>query len=357
LRLEVKQHMYSDQDFETPVAQLLPDHLEQLRIKGVDYDMYIMFNCAALTAFTSLRRLVLSHTFLADPEQLLLMPGLVELDLQHPVFFREDGGMLEYVMAEWGIPGHCSAPQHLTKLMRLSISCRQSGPLIPAPFIVAVPGLQKLEVYLHGRGAAAGVQQLPGLSRLQHLSLWFGEGRDVAAVLSSLSAASQLTCLRVRVGLWHKVGHRTWRGLLPHLTQLRVLVVDQPQVLDQGLAAEVYRLRQLQCLYVAGRVWKHGQPSTGPPATCAALARHLPALSECSSLRAVLCWSRDEPGRSKYYKDQEQPALEYVHEGRLHLTCWHKWELAAEEGRVVCPRACPHLPGVWELEQQEAADG
>jgi hypothetical protein len=135
---------------------------------------------------------------------------------------------------------------------------------------------------------------------------------------------------------------------MPCLTQLRVLVVEQ-ELLQQGLAAELYRLSQLQCLYVAGPWQGTGQPAD----TCAAVAPHLQALSQCSSLRAVLCWSTGRaPGTPV-----TPPLWEYRHEGRLHLSCWHKWRYAADEGRVVCPRPCPHLPGVWELQQQEPAGG
>jgi hypothetical protein len=87
-----------------------------------------------------------------------------------------------------------------------------------------------------------------------------------------------------------------------------------------------------------------------PAGVFAQVAPHLQALSECSSLKAVLCW-----GGARDAGQAAQPLQECVHEGRLHLSCWHKWRQAADEGLVVCPRPCPHLPGVWELQQEEAA--
>jgi hypothetical protein len=64
----------------------------------------------------------------------------------------------------------------------------------------------------------------------------------------------------------------------------------------------------------------------------------------------VLCWVRVEVGDPRHMVWEEN-----VHQGGLHLSCWHGWRTAAVEGRVVCPRPCPHLPGVCELQQQEQA--
>jgi hypothetical protein len=330
---------------EAPVAQLLPDRLEQLCIdKGVSHD-WVVIDCASLTRFTSLRCLALTTMCVVDPDQLLLMPGLEEVDLRH-TRIRVGGQLL--CVEQWLANGLCAARQHLNKLTGLSTTLSQVvGPLGAAAAITSSCGLRRLKVCLHAAGAAVCVQQLSALTGLQDLSLTLlSPLKDhAAAVLSGLAGAPQLTSLHVSTRSAADMGRTTWAWLLPRFTQLRVLGVEQ-DMLDAGLAAEVYRLGQLQCLYVADPYRATGHPGD----TCAALAHHLPALGKCSSLRAVLCWSPHLNGASRCL-------WAHVHEGRLHLSCWRKWGHAAEEGRVVCPRPCPHLPGVWELQQQEAGDG
>jgi hypothetical protein len=324
-----------------PLEQLLPDQLKQLHIQDAPYANTVVHS-ADFVHRTSLRRLTLTSMCVVEPDELLLMPELEQLDLDDTTSWEGYDASLDLTCRKWATPGECPAPQHLTKLTFLDT--RGLGFPFPEAMLDCLSGLRSLEVFLSGPGTAASMQQLSALSRLQHMSLrdWHATG-DVAAVISGLSVATQLTALGVRIRS-KEVGRSTWAGLLPCLTQLRVLVVYEHELLQQGLAAELYRLSQLQCLYVAGPWLGTGQPAH----TCAAVARHLQALSQCSSLRAVLCWS------TGFVRGTPPPLWEYKHEGRLHLSCWHKWELAAEEGRVVCPRPCPHLPGVWELQQQEA---
>jgi hypothetical protein len=51
-----------------------------------------------------------------------------------------------------------------------------------------------------------------------------------------------------------------------------------------------------------------------------------------------------------------QPLFGGIPGSRLVISCWHGWHDAAEEGRVVCLCACPHLPGVWEMQQEPPND-
>jgi hypothetical protein len=195
---------------------------------------------------------------------------------------------------------------------------------------------------------AERVLQLSGLSCLQHLTVNSYVDRGAEPALSALSSVQQLTCLGLYGDI--EVPRSTWAAMLPHLTQLRVLDVGMGLLLEGRLAEELVQLTRLQCLYVAmgpaGRIKDTELATTG-----AEMVPHLQMLSACSSLRAVLCWW------SAHEEDAAAcPMWEYVHEGRLHLSCWYGWGAAAGEGRVVLPRSCPHLPGVWEL-QQEPADG
>jgi hypothetical protein len=173
----------------------------------------------------------------------------------------------------------------------------------------------------------------------------------VQAVLAALSSLQQLTCLSLcGIHEGSEVPRSTWASLLPHLIHLRVLVVSK-LLLEGGLAPEVPQLPQLKCLYVM-----YNAPANwSPAATCAEVAPHLEVLSKCSSLKAVLCGA--VPRCAMSGTPIPQFIYVHVHQGRLHLSDWYKWRDAAEEGRVVCPQACPHLPGVLELQQQEPADG
>jgi hypothetical protein len=324
-----------------PVAQLLPDGLEQLRI---DAACGVIVHSAALTPFTSLRRLTLYGGYLADPDLLLVMPGLEEVDLRQANIWSGPS----VFPATWLERGLCPVPQHLTKLTGLRI-VSEPGQAYPPSLQTALCGLRKLQLYLVWSGPTVCVQQLSSLTRLQHLWLELEAEAvfDAEPALSALSGIRQLTCLCLSIGQLLPPPRSTWAAVLPHLPQLRVLAVRKELLLEGALVAGVARLTGLQCLYVEAPV-----AGWDPAATGAEVAPHLHVLSKCSSLKAVLCW-----GHHDEWSVHAPPLYEYVHQGRLHLSCWHKWRHAAEEGRVVCPRPCPHLPGVWEPQQQEAADG
>jgi hypothetical protein len=324
---------------EAPMEELLPDHLEQLHMHGTP--QFVMVPCAALAPFTLLRRLTLKSMCVGDPDELLAMPGLAEVDM---LGTRCYVGGSSQMSATWLREGRCTAKQHLAKLTYMRIMYQQHGPPSAAPSLATLSGLRKLEVCSLGPGAAACVHQLSSLSRLQSLSLDFyaTAASDAAAVLSAVSSVQQLTPLFVYTSSI-SVPRSTWAALLPHLPQLRVLGVSK-QLLEGGLADEVHLLTQLQCLYVSSDS-PHEEVAA---VTCASLTPYLPVLSKCSSLKAVLYYRYAWDGHPA-----AQPLWEYVHQGRLHLSGWHKWRHAAEEGRVVWPRPCPHLPGVWELQQEQ----
>jgi hypothetical protein len=335
----ILQDQEPDNSVDAPVAELLPHGLQQLHIHGTRATTEEpLLRCATLSPFTSLRRLALSNLTLVEPDLLLLMPALKEVDLFCGLCWV---GKHMVMSKRWLTEGLCTAPQHLTKLT----GCRLWG---GAPVMTGVINLHKLDLALPGQDEPLR-QQFLAWPSLRHLDL-SGDGLyvqqpEAAAAALTLTSLRQLTYLHFDTSN-ASVPRTTWAAVLPHLTQLRVLAVNKEQLLEGGLVAEVLQLSQLQCLYAHKFVVGEWDPA----AAGAEVAPHLPALSKCSSLKAVLCsgWS---------YGGQEpnpaQPIWEVVHGGRLHLSCWHMWWWASREGRVVCPRPCPHLPGVWELQQQE----
>jgi hypothetical protein len=325
---------------ETPLAGLLPAGLEQLHMHRGRLTCTvgkIAVNSAALTSLTALRCLTLMG-LVADPDPLFHMPALVQLDLSY-VRRSWHGGMS--CISEWLLAGMCTAPQHQTKLTGVQLSqfgSDDSGAM--QSLVTAAPSVCKLDLSLHSKtandGAAAWAQELPGFAHLRHLNLvvWRGEPGNVAAAMLALSSLQQLTCLCFDNDST-SVPPSTWAAVLPHLTQLRVLGVPLQQLLEGGLAPVVPQLTQLQCLYIECQL-----DNRYPAATGAQVTPHLQVLSECSSLKAVLCgwYTRDNsPGA--------QPLWVYEHQGRLHLSCWHKWYDAAREGRVVCPLRLPPPAG------------
>jgi hypothetical protein len=187
---------YNSNDWvEVPVEQLLPDHLEQLHIHEASY-ANLLVHSADFVHRTSLRRLTLTSMCVVEPDELLLMPGLEELDLDTTSWEGHDASS-DLICSEWATPGQCPAPQHLTKLAFLSLP----DPDCPEPMLDFLSGLRRLEVVLSVPGTDAGMclaltraQQLSALSRLQALSLTvYPAAGNVAAVLSGLSVAAQLT--------------------------------------------------------------------------------------------------------------------------------------------------------------------
>jgi hypothetical protein len=326
---------------QVPVAHLLPAGLQQLQIKALRMGLD---SAALTTSLTALRSLSLVG-LAVDPNPLFHMPELEQLELVNAHCWVDRRWSS---VAQWLAAGMCTAPQRLTKLCGMSLSDIRLSVGALQSLVTAAPGLRSLEVSLGqpNPAAAAWVQQLSGFSRLQRLSLGFHRDAtgDATALVSSLCYLQHLTCLLL--GYRHGgVQPSTWAGVLPHLPQLRVLGVSKPLLLE-GLVLEVTQLSQLQCLYVESH-----DKSWEPAATGAQVVPHLQVLSQCSSLQAVLCWAQVKDGAQVYM------VWEHVHQGNLHLSCWDGWRHAAVEGRVLSPRAAPHLPDMWELQQQEPADG
>jgi hypothetical protein len=333
--------------FDTCLSQLLPAALEQLHLETVEPPGWggnrvcPLLTCSTLTSFSSLRRLTLTNTAVDDPNLLLSMPGLDEIDMCHSYLYPG------YICSahEWIEHGLCTTPQRLTSLTGMLVLQSEPRKLMPAPLLTVLSHVRKLGPVSVVSDAVGCVQQLSCLSGLQHLSLAFNReaaAGNVTAAMSALSSVQQLTYLSLLGRI--TVPRMTWAAVLPSLTKLQVLAVHQ-LLMNEDLAAEVPRLVQLQCLYVhvwAGATW-------GPATSGAQLVPHLQVLSQCSSLKAVLCWGNLEA------EDEVagHPMWVFQHSGRLHLSCWHKWRRAAEQGWVVWPRPCPHLPGVWEVQQQE----
>jgi hypothetical protein len=333
-----------EQEVDVPVVRLLPAALQQLHIS--DHHAGVWVSCAALVSFTALRRLVLDALWLMGDLNLLLeMPGLDQLDLRRS-YFRVGYALTN--VQNWLLQGQCAMPHKLTKLTGLHLSQKGLDHVDLRALLAAAPNLCTLRVLLQAPVAAGWVQQLSGLTSLQHLSIHF-HGKapcEAHAVVSMVTCVQQLTYL----GLTADPGwvSPTWAALLPCFTQLRVLEVKKDHLVEQvGLAAALAEPEQLQCLYVQGwpgDIWDRHAPSTE-------VAARMQVLRNCTGCKAVLCWSfaSDQVSEAQPPHPDAQPLRVVQHDDRLHLSCWHKWRRAADEGRVLCPRPCPHLLGVWEV--------
>jgi hypothetical protein len=323
-----------------PVEKLLPGDLEGLHMRGDDR---IELECTQLAYLTRLRSLTLESLSVMDPDQLLSMPGLV--DIAH------DTGMLyvdhqHHSADDWLASLVDNAPQHLSKLTGMT---SYISPPEMAPVLALAPTLRKLSLVMSVTSAAAELQQLSTVTSLRHLALdiMHGSRSHSNAVVSALSSVQHLTYLQLHMRS-KGVQRSTWAAVLPHLTQLQVLSVKQG-LLGTGLAAEAMRLTQLQSLYV------ECPKQVFTPAVISSLREQLQVLGMCHSLKAVLCWSFARRGEEpRGGAAAGVPLVEGQAEGGVLFSCWGKWREAAEEGRVVCPRACPHLPGVCELQQVPA---
>jgi hypothetical protein len=329
---------HDDSPVNLPVAEVLPDGVEQLHLHGSTTYMGTVLPCTTLAPYYSLRNISLTHLQVADLDELLLMPGLQEVDL-HLFDCWEDG--IKVPVQDWLAKGLTTAPQHVTKLAGLLWTSSNLKPLV-----TKATHLRKLQLTVGGPDAGAKVQQLSVLSQLRHLDInviCLPHHNATAAAVLALSNLQQVTYLSLYTGAQTLPCSTAWAALLPCLTQLRVLAVDRQQLLGGVLAAEFSRLVQLACLYlgVQSRGW--WDP------TSALAAPTLDVLSRSSTLTDVLYWYEG-------YGNAAQPLWQRVHQSGLHVSRWQQWRHAAEEGRVVRPRPCPHLPGVWEL-QQEASDG
>jgi hypothetical protein len=352
------------QRLDAPVAQLLPAGLQQLQLCGASYmeKCRVRIRCAALTSFTTLQRLELLSIGVVGPDLLLDMPVLEHVSLCTSPCWVAAGDQYSSCFT-WAASEECTTPQHLTKLTGMLVEERPAR--LPTLIAMATSlGKLELELMLSQPGAAACVQQLSELRGLRNLQLGLmvRAGEDGIAPLLSVSSLVQLTCLCLRGGYGYSSNPRrysfvvpssTWAAVLPHLTRLRILGVSEEQLSEEGVVAQVAGLPQLQCLYVADESMAARGSSQGSSAasTFTCVAPLLQVLERCSSLKAVLCWPAAE-----YVSTRAQLLHEHVHDGRLHLSYWYKWRDAAAQGRVVWPRPCP-LPGVWELQQQEPADG
>jgi hypothetical protein len=332
----------------TRLSQLLPAPLEELHLEQVFRRGGVQLPCAILASLSSLRRLTVTNALVNDHLDLLLCePGVDYLDMCGTIcrVGHMEVGIDQWIDVKLSMSRH--RPQHLSKLVGLCFRT-QSDALLPAPVLAALSGVRKLAPVGVECSAEVCVQQLSALSCLQHLSFLSSPetAGNVAAAVAALSSVQQLTYLRVNGHV--EVSRSAWAAVLPHLSQLQVLAVHKELLLEGGLVAELPRLAQLQCLYVEDLTIVDWNPA----ALGTQVAAHLSVLSQCSRLRAVLCWSHANAG-----DETAQPLWVLEHEGRLHVSCWHRWRRAAEQGRVVCPRPCPHLPGVWELQQQAQATG
>jgi hypothetical protein len=331
LHLDITPIWSPQANMDVPWADLLPANLEQLHMRATASSKGLP--CAALACCTCLRSLTLRDFILKEPGVLLGMPGLDALDL-HGVSCMVDGRSQD--ACDWLAARAHAEQQWLTKLTGLSLKL----PSPAMPLLTAAPNLRALSLFLMKGAAEAFVQQAPLLRGLRRLQVR-AAGLPDEVIVRALTDVLQLTCLQLRevvAGTERHLAERTatrstWAEVLPYLTQLRVLGVTSRQLLRTGLAQEVKRLTQLQCIYIEYPTLEFS------PSAVATMRQQLQVLSSCSSLRAVLCWS---PGRDVV--PASQPLFFSMPEGALQLSGSHAWCPAVEQGRVVCPALCPHLP-------------
>jgi hypothetical protein len=274
------------------------------------------------------------------------MPGLEEVSLDLESVWQD--GIL--VTLQERLEGElCTAPQHVTKFTKLCLDLEEFARLNALP--TGLINLRQLELIVWEADAAALSQQLSVLSSLRHLdlSIYCDTEQAAAAAVSAVTNTQQLTYLGLFAGS-ARPPPSSWAAVLPCLTQLQVLALGKTLFMEQGLAAEVTKLARLQCMYV--EEWEYGAWDLA--AARAEMAPILHVLSKCNSLTAVL-YSADL--RNGLAPSLPGPVWEVVQEGGLVVSFWRKWEHASGQGCVVRPQACPHLPGVWELQQEDPADG
>jgi hypothetical protein len=271
---------------DVPVAKVLPDGLEQLSVQFKASTSF-GFPCAALQPFTALRRITLTDVIAKDVDLLLQMPGLQEVDLFGADCVVDDSPEPVHT---WLASGLCTAPQQLTKLTGLWLRW-EPGPSALPSFFTALSNLRKLYMLVMRPGSAAAVQQLSSISTLRHLSLKtsISLGEDTGPAVAALAGVQQLTYLRLHVGGFWELPPSTWAAVLPHLTQLRVLEVEEELLLQGGLATELMRLPQLQCVYVERIHALYQELRYASAGVCGGL----PALGWPCGLKAVLCWQSD----------------------------------------------------------------
>jgi hypothetical protein len=248
MTLELPVRAWLPQMVDTRLSQLFPSSLDQLHLTGKSSLASMIMPCASLARLTSLRRLTLDGMSVQDPDLLLQLPALEDLELHYCCWAE---GVTSPTLQGWAVEVLHSAPQHMTKIAGLQLSGHGVEDALPE-LLVAAPRLCKVYMTLSRDEDAARVQQLGALSGLRQLDLFLnsppmGHPLEAATGLSFLPSFQQLTYLHVAAPA-AVVPRSTWAGLLPRLPQLRVLAVGE--VLLEGLAPEVTQLSQLQCLYV-----------------------------------------------------------------------------------------------------------
>jgi hypothetical protein len=351
LGLLCTQHITSVDSYWLPqcdarLRDLLPDNLEQLHLEAHS-QTFIGLPCASLTSLGYMQTLTLSGMNTDNLNLLLEMPGLQQLHMGW-AGCQADGGT--GFLNGWMSKGLCTVPDHLTKLTGARLI---SDPVSAEPLLPYLTNVQQLTVILGRADGVPLLRQVTTTSSLRHLQLKIMSAqRGPAALVSALGSMQQLTCLTVDAGVdnfipcgpWHAEEVRcSWAQALQQLTQLRVLAVPL-ELLQAGMAAELTSLVLLQCLYV--------HSGSAPAQVLEQVAGCLRALP--SSLQAVLCWPRGT--LSGFDHNTRLVVPEGSPLGGVHISFWHGWRTAAQQGLVLVPRPCPHLPGVWEL-QQEAATG
>jgi hypothetical protein len=331
---------------EAPVVQLLPGGLQHLHLHNDSLWKAIGVLSSTLTPFTSLRTIHLEYMDVMDPDDLLLMPELQAVSV-YAYYYWVNGAWV--TVEQWLAGGLCTAQQHVTKLTGLRfVGCPDLSPVL-----TAVTSLRRLQLTVEEPDAGTQLQQLWGLTGLRQLDLhiYCTTEQATADAVMALTRMHNLTYLSFYSETTNPPPP-TWAAVLPHLNQLRMLVVSNELLLEGGLAAELTRLVQLQSLYVDE--WVDGECDAAAIRAKLETAPHLQLLSKCNRLLTVWysAWYGDADGDVEEQKSALH-VCEIVHEAQPAVCCWHKWQ-RLDVGRMLQPRACPHLPGsgVWELQQQ-----
>jgi hypothetical protein len=245
----------------------------------------------------------------------------------------------------------------LVNLKQLAIDWGDSMPAGMADALAALTGLQHLS--LTGQGLPAAVQLAAGVPTLRHLQLgsMSGQAVHVPALIDSLGQCTQLTslalldsrykcapameqltrlrCLAVDAELLSDVAEAgNWLAPLTSLTRLCVALVDVIGILSTSLSGShiPYAPGQEGNRSVMSDVQHHLSVITMWPAS---MQQVVFRVSGSINLKAS-CWrfGPTAPGGAEFGVWVEDPA-----------------GLAPGWARPFRP--CPHLPGVWELQEEE----
>jgi hypothetical protein len=254
--------------------------------------------------------------------------------------------------------GHVSGLTDLVGLTRLVVTFSGDVPAGMADALAALTGLQHLSLKGAGGSLPAAVQLAAEVSTLRHLQLDGGRDLMPTALSASLGECTQLTSM-VLMG-------EKFENALPGLQQLsglRSLTVPA-ELLGEEAGAWLVPLTALIRLGVALRdemglvmgMAMFGPPTAGPPVEAAAEPRSMALVQQ--HLSGVEVWpaslqhvvfvveGTDINPKPRCWRFGPSATSSAV------FTVWVEQQLGSAPGWARPFRPCPHLPGVWELQEE-----